>query len=414
MNISKKHNQRGQSIIIVAVLFLALVIFAAIAVDVTNFYYNRRMAQNAADAAALAAAQELGHYLRGESVSDADIKNELDDFAQRNGAFGVTGRYLDKEGTPLSEIGAGSIPGDAHGVDATANITAPTFFGGVIGLDGLPLDADAAVQFESVCYGGQCLLPIAVFAGGFDDGSGEYPTFQEGQCYNLWDGLGGANFGWLNWSNQGQAYSCVYYPGVGSDCSATCVKANMDPAICGDHPNDMVHVGDWVGGEPGVKNASEIREWLDWYIDHNFIGRFVVFDSWHVMGPKGSCGKVSYNYDGSVKKRQGTFYNVAGFGAFEITGYRLSHGNGTAVTRDEVDPTTCIDFPSSHGQCCLEWDEVYDEESDTYYYECANWGECDYGTGDVNRITGIAREWTEDAFDTCDAVGNVLAPHLDR
>ena len=89
MKSSRNEDQKGQSIIIVAFLFLALIILAAIAVDVTSAYFDRRVAQNAADAAALAAAQELGHHLRGESTTNADVLYQLDDFAQRNGAQAI-------------------------------------------------------------------------------------------------------------------------------------------------------------------------------------------------------------------------------------------------------------------------------------------------------------------------------------
>ncbi len=169
MNSSEKETQKGQSIIIVAFIFLALIIMAAIAVDVTSTYSHRRTAQNSADAAALAAAQELGHYLRGESTTNADVLYHLNDFAQRNGASRVTGRYLDESRAPIGEIVAGgSIPAEALGVEATAFITAPAFFGGAVGMDGYPLSAEAAVEFATVCYGGECLLPISVYAGGFE------------------------------------------------------------------------------------------------------------------------------------------------------------------------------------------------------------------------------------------------------
>jgi hypothetical protein len=411
MSVINNDDQEGQSVILVALLILTLVLFAAIAVDVTVAYYDRRTAQNAADAAALAAAQELGHKLRGESVTDADVLTKLEDFAQRNGSADVRGNYLDQDGAALAPIGEGTIPANAHGVEATALITAPTFFGGVIGLDGLDLDADAAVQFESVCYGGKCLLPIAVYAGGYTDEDDETAVnFVDGQCYNLWDGAGGGNFGWLNWSNQGNGqYSCRTY-GV-SDCTPVCVDHNMDPDYCSTHPDDMIQVGDYVGGAPGVMNADKVRDRLNFYISTQTVARLVVYDHVTTFGHgNAQCGVTSWN--GSTSSRKGTYYHVAGFGAFQITGFRLSHGNGTAVSYDTVDPTTCLDFPNQEGLCCREWEEA--DDGGLVYYECANWDVCQYNTGDVNRITGIARQWTEDAFETCDAVGNFFAPRLTR
>jgi hypothetical protein len=410
MDSSRNEEQKGQSIILVAFLFLALVILAAIAVDVTSAYSDRRVAQNAADAAALAAAQELGHHLRGEYVTNDDVLFQLNDFAQRNGASRVTGNYLDENRAPLAEIVAGgSIPEDALGVEATAHITAPTFFGGVVGFDGYPLSAEAGVEFESVCYGGECLLPIAVFAGGFKSGSAYdwVVDFEDGQCYNLWDGKGGGNFGWLNWSNQGDDFSCKS-AGSSADCSATCVERNMNPDTCIDQPADMVWVGDEVGGGPGIMNASQIRAWLDYYIDTpGLIARLLLYDETEEYGGA-TCGTATWN-NGQLKKRQGTFYIVEGFGAFKITGYRLSQGKGKAVMRDEIPPETCVDYPSEDGLCCYYWEECEDGSCD---YECAEWVECDYNTGDVNRITGVFQAWTEDTYETCEASGNFLAPRL--
>jgi hypothetical protein len=410
MNNGRNHEERGQSLIIVAFLFLALIILAAIAADVTNAYYQRRTAQNAADAAALAAAQELGHQLRGEAVADADVLAMLDGFAGRNEVGKVKGNYLDEDETPIGEIGGGYIPDGAFGVEATAFLTAPTFFGGVVGMDGYPLDAEAAVQFGTVCYGGDCLLPISIFTGGFEDNP-DYPTFDEqGTCYNLWDGAGGGNFGWLNWSSQGAQYSCMTYvdEDAPNDCSADCVDMNMDPTYCADQPDDMVMIGDYVAGTAGIKNAAAVRYWLDDYIDNNRIARFIVYDSTIDLGGP-ECGKTIWTDTGDLHKQQGTHYIVAGFAAFRITGYRLSQGVGQVVTRDEIDPTTCVDYPSSAGQCCMDWLQLEDGT-----FECSLWEECDHNTGEVNRITGVPVPWTEDAYDTCEGVGNFWAPRLTR
>jgi hypothetical protein len=425
MDKNRSNEQTGQSIILVAFLFVAIIIFVAIAVDTTKAYYDRRTAQNAADAAALAAAQELGHYLRGESTDDADVKTKLDDFAARNGAPKVTGWYLDEAESQITAIGLGTIPTNALGVEATAYVTAPTYFGGIIGLDGLPLEAEAVVQFRSVCYGGECLLPIAVYAGGYPDADPQdnYIDFTDGQCYNLWDGLGGANFGWLNWSNQGITYTCKSesYPVPVDDCSADCIGYNLNPEFCVDQPEDMVTVGDKVAGAPGVNNADFILDWLDHYIREEEAVRFVVYDSISDEGGP-ACGKTIYKDNGTIQ-RQGTYYNVAGFGAFQITGYRLSSGGGGAVLTDThgITPESCLDFPGQEGLCCKEWVECSTGGSDIYY-ECGDceqddpdyWEACEYNTGNVNRITGIARTWVEDAFSTCNAVGNFLAPRLTK
>ncbi|MGD8491946.1 MAG: pilus assembly protein TadG-related protein [Anaerolineae bacterium] len=414
--------QQGQTIIIIALMFLALVILVAIAIDGSTAYLHRRIAQNAADAAALAAAQELGHFLRGEDIKDEDVKDMLDEFARRNDVVRVEGFYLNPASIPLAEIGtigASDPPTDAFGVWATAYITSPTFLGGIIGLDGLPLDAEAEVLFDQVCTAGSCLLPIAVYAGGFNPDPGAPFVdfgFEEGVCYNLWDGQGGGNFGWLNWSGQGEQYSCKMTAGVG-DCSAQCIEFNMDPANCVHWDQDVLWVGDWVGGTPGVNNASGLHTWLDYYIDNKdeILAQLMLYDDIEAFGSgKATCGTGEWPDDA-----KGEFYHVAGFATFKITGYRLSKGRGSPVMRDDPDyppPEDCIDFPSSDGLCCVEWLSCDDPNApdDCGEWWCNSWGSCEFNTGNVNRITGVFQPWTEDAVQTCDAVGNVFAPRMTK
>jgi hypothetical protein len=64
-----QQEERGQSIVLVALWLTVLMGFAAIAVDVGRFYAERRYLQNAADAAALAAANAM---IQGKSISEAE------------------------------------------------------------------------------------------------------------------------------------------------------------------------------------------------------------------------------------------------------------------------------------------------------------------------------------------------------
>lgn len=404
MNEYQDPRQRGQSIVLVAVAFVALLLFVAVAVDMSNAYAHRRTAQNAADAAALGGAQELGRQINGQTVeSDVAIKIEMNRFAQRNGVpdtdenpdnavnDNVVGYYTDEDGERLAGLppigSVGYVPDNAIGVEAITHIRAPTFFGGVLGLSGLPLQAEAAVQFESACSSGDCLLPIAVHAMGFQGGQG-VPQFIEGQCYNLWDGEGPGNFGWLNWSTKG--FSCPDF----DDCSADCLDYNMNPAFCTRNDQLTISVGDLLGGTSGVKNADKVRRWLDFYIGRDtgnpIPALMVVYDQ--IVNP-GGCGKMVGG------KIQGQLYRVAGLAAFQITGYRLSKGKGW-VTYDSpgTDPTTCLDFPPC---------QVCDENGQ-------NCVPCTWETGEYNRITGIARPYTGGDSGNCHAVGNLLAPRLSK
>jgi hypothetical protein len=81
-----EREEAGQSIVLVALWLTVLMGFAAIAVDVGRFYAERRYLQNAADAAALAAANAM---IQGKSISDAELAAR--DVLTRNFANDPTG-----------------------------------------------------------------------------------------------------------------------------------------------------------------------------------------------------------------------------------------------------------------------------------------------------------------------------------
>jgi hypothetical protein len=340
----------------------------------------------------------------------------MNDFAERNGILdtggsladamnaNVIGYYTDAAGnrlTGLPPIGSvGYVPDDAIGIEAFAVITAPTYFGGIFGLDGMPLQAEAAVHFESACSSGDCVLPIAIHAMGFGDDPDDddpdaplVPIFQEGSCYNLWDGEGPGAFGWLNWSIQ--EASCPEE--VGDDCSADCLSYNMDPDFCSRNGDLKIEVGMEAGGTSGVKNANMVRGWLDYYAGrHDDVVKPVQIVVYDAINNPGGCGKLE---NGTI---QGQTYSVAGLAAFEITGYRLSKGAGFVEWDRPGFPNPyedCLDYP---GECVL-----IDEETGAPI-------PCDWETGDYNRITGIAVPYTGGDAGSCQAVGNLMAPRLSR
>jgi hypothetical protein len=68
----KKSSEKGQSIVILAFAFIALLGFAALAIDGGMVYANRRHAQNASDAAALAGGGAAALYLENHYVMYED------------------------------------------------------------------------------------------------------------------------------------------------------------------------------------------------------------------------------------------------------------------------------------------------------------------------------------------------------
>lgn len=384
--------ERGQSIIIVAFAMVALVLFAALAVDLSSAYVERRTAQNAADGAALAGAAQLAYEINHRSYRDPAIKIHMNVYAERNGVAdtdGVKGNgvndnlegyYLDANGDRLSEqlIGATTVPSGALGVEATAYITAPTFFGGLFGLRGLPLSAEAASVLEQAC-GADCVVPIATHMRPFTE-TEEWDLAVD--CFNIWNGSGPGEYGWLNWG--WQEMNCDEYPHTcpvppeechQDDCSSKCLVQNLNPAQCS---SGFIAVGDWVAGTTGVVNDSKVRRQLEYYIG-------IPGDPTHPPQPFTSIvwDYIHEGQQGCGPWPNGLHYHVAGFAQMQLLGYKLSQG----LEYDPwVDPAECIALNEPPG------------------------GDPNAG----NRLTARFIQWGGGETGNCYAVGTLLAPQLIR
>jgi len=366
----------------VAVALVVLVLFVAIAVDASNGYFHRRTAQNAADSAALAGGRQLGLQLNAGAYDGGQIKSAMNNFAQQNDIpdtngdptdelnSSVVGYYLDENRDRLSEDPIGTLAGDAllpdvSGIEAVTFITAPTFFGGIIGLDGMPVQASAAVMLEGVCAD-SCLVPISAYQMNFDG--------IEDQCYKAWNGSGPGNFGWLNWVRQ-DADNCT--------CSATCTEYNLNPDTC---RSGLISVGDYIASDSGVSNAGFVRDWLDYYRGvwpeaHDPVPFTVpVWDQ--VLG-------------GAACNPNGQAYRVAGFAKVQLIAYQLSGGPIHGDVPEgciELEPPCDLDDPD-YPNCC-------DPDEPKCKYKDRNW------------IAVSFIEWIDGLPGDCDPQGSLLTPRL--
>src|SRR5450830_1091808 len=69
MRAQKSKSESGQILVLLAVGFVALLAFVALAIDGGSVYLDRRSAQNAADAAALAGAYDLARYPKMDTAT---------------------------------------------------------------------------------------------------------------------------------------------------------------------------------------------------------------------------------------------------------------------------------------------------------------------------------------------------------
>jgi hypothetical protein len=122
-----KASEKGQALILITLAAVGLFAFAALAIDGSMAFSNKRHAQNAADTAALAGALA---YARGNDIQTAALAR-----AQANGYQNVTGDTSTVVTVAVTAAPIEDCPGNAPGVDVTVNIDSyiNTTFSKVIG-----------------------------------------------------------------------------------------------------------------------------------------------------------------------------------------------------------------------------------------------------------------------------------------
>ena len=365
MNDRDSSKERGQSIILVAVAVVALVMFVAITVDVSFAYQQRRTAQNGADGAALAGVAELATGINNQKKLDGLVQKAMNDFAERNGVHdsdgtlanedneNVEGWYVDGEGNRLDgepRVGDGTVPAGAYGVEAITHITAPTFFGGIFGLSGLPLTARAVSLLKEVC-GADCIVPITTDVDLLMDDDGE-PMLYE--CFNIYresqveepstPGL----YGWVSWVWQEDMcddtkpwYDGRPCPGVdqsNNGCDAVTLPENLDPDNCG---SGFVKVGDWMSSATGNMNADDVVCWLRYYLGEvdKDCNECPLCEPQPFTIPVYDAISAEEEFGGSLTPclpmsnplepdTGGLHYRVAGFAQMQLLGFNVSQGLG--------------------------------------------------------------------------------------
>jgi uncharacterized membrane protein len=128
-----RQGERGQVIVLVAVMLVGLVALVGLVSDGGLVFAQRRDLQNIADGAALAGAMQLD-----ESVYRASGEVVLDESAAEQAAT----EYLAAEGSGLTY----SVVARPEGVEVAVSRRASTGFLRVLGIDGVDIDARARAE----------------------------------------------------------------------------------------------------------------------------------------------------------------------------------------------------------------------------------------------------------------------------
>ncbi len=292
-------SERGGISVITALLMVVLLAIAALAIDVGVLYSERAQLQSGADAAAIGIAQTCA-----EDENNADCSNSTSDSSMAKGladanaldtVSNVSKVDLDKvAGKVTVTTGAEEIDG-AHKVSL--------FFANILGMADAEVGAQASAGWGSP-IAGVTSFPLTFSACQWQDqldddlqilvthGKESGPTCNYGSSGSVVPG----NFGWLDQTAGCGARVNLKKPGTGGD------PGNNPPAGCDDVLNSWITA--YNAGEPAV-------------------GLFPIFDD--VTG-----------------NGNNTEFNIVGFAAFEIHGWKFTGGhdkwplnfNTTALSKD--------------------------------------------------------------------------------
>ncbi|TAK21364.1 MAG: hypothetical protein EPO26_15690 [Chloroflexota bacterium] len=306
----ERRGERGQVLVLAALLMTALIGFMAIVIDIGNAYAQRRFTQNAADASAIGAARHLAiRYAAG--VADAEIVSILTQYLTANDdatvslGSGLTDTegawYVTPNGTRIAAIGSGVVIAPATigsfprigadpvaGVEVVARKQFDTFFGSVLGDETLIARSSAMARFGGVGSStlglpdGAQVLPMAIDVLTFD------------QSLSTCGGYGGATLTFA--LDITVPFSCHGITGnAGFNWTPLNVAENFSNAVAkeliepdGDYINQVVRLGDLIQVSPGERAVDYNR------LDASWAGRDVIVPLVgetlaHGCPPAGNC-----------------------------------------------------------------------------------------------------------------------------
>jgi len=176
-------SEKGQSLVIVAAAMVGLLALTGLAIDGGNLFWQRRRAQNASDAGAMAGTRVLAQIIAtcqdGDSADDAQVAQAVTELVAANGftttqGSAISAWYVNRDSqrlgfvgdltggaTPANDDGA-EIPISTTGVEVQVDADVATYFLTVVGIDSNPVGATATAMTGRIIQLTGGILPIAI------------------------------------------------------------------------------------------------------------------------------------------------------------------------------------------------------------------------------------------------------------
>ncbi len=278
----KNSSQRGQSLVLIALLMIAMIAFLGLVLDGGVVLASRRTSQDASDAAAFAGVRVLATRTDNSSATEQLIWNNITTFATANGVVTTTdivATLIDQYGSDICKINqnCNGVPTSPYptGVRVTTTLRMqPYFISVIIGKARIPVQAAAAAQSGNPSIGSElaplslkfpCPYPVpdpppANCNPPFHYGDPPYQLFGDPQL------AGG--FQWVSYECASTANSVESYLRMTKTSGP--ILADKDdtyynPLNPTDY-NNMPPPSPWVCSGPGVQPNSQIQAALDCWL----------------------------------------------------------------------------------------------------------------------------------------------------
>lgn len=264
-------DERGATAVVVALLMVPLIGFAAIAVDVGSLYSERRQLQNGADAAALAIAQDCAVAAPACSSAAATASSL------------AAGNANDGSAAATATVGTRSVLVRASTTNADGSTGLAHFFAPVLGIRSTTVAATSSARWGAP-VSGPVIFPFVFSSCEFNQGMYKKLAILQQESTGTCLGPYGGNqvpggFGWLN-------------PTGG--CNTVLVTAGP---------------GATADGKPGASVPGGCLAVLA-----NYRGKLLLFPIYGAVAGRGN----------------NVTYSIYGFAAFRIAGWRLPSSSSLA------------------------------------------------------------------------------------
>ncbi len=345
--------QRGQSLILIALLLIALIGMLGLALDGGRVFGARRSSQNAADAAALAGVRAFATRL--VTATESSVWNTIVAYAAANGVTSTTdvvASFINASASDICRINqncGGTIPGNATGVRVTTTVQVQPFFIDIlIGNTPIPVPAVAAAQSGNPSVATKLAPMTLPFPCTYDPEDPDACSLQYNTSYALQGSsqLPGG-FQWVDWSGGASANDIVNY----------LTLYWLGPAVMADPHDDYVpystpepNPSPWIPSGPGVQPNNAIEIALDAWLDIRPWGAGTGGMNW---GPDPNDNKwIVPVFDVKHGTGNGAKYHVVMFALFQLQGYWFGNNqcNWIGRTGQSCNPNVG-ELPTVLGQC---------------------------------------------------------------